>query len=317
VVELRRLGRSGLEVSAVGLGCNNFGGRIGAKETDAVVGRALDLGVTLFDTADIYGERGGSETLLGRALGKRRGDVVIATKFGGKMGDGPYDHGASRRWIHRAVEGSLKRLGTDWIDVYQLHFPDPTTPQGETLQALDHLVREGKVRYIGCSNFAGWQIAESVWISRTHSYSSYISAQNQYNLLDRRIEREVVPACEHFAIGLLPYFPLASGFLTGKYRRGEAPPADTRMAKMGQMAERTLTAPNFDVLDALETFTRDRGHDVLELAICWLLANPLTSSVIAGATKPEQVTANVKAAQWRLAKDELDQVDRLTRRRGQ
>ena len=231
------------------------------------------------------------------------------------MGEGPYEHGASRRWIVRAVEGSLKRLGTDWIDVYQLHFPDPSTPQGETLQALDYLVKEGKVRYIGCSNFAGWQIAEATWISRTHGYAAYISAQNQYNLLDRRIEREVIPACQHFTVGLLPYFPLASGFLTGKYRRGEKPAEDTRMAKMGQMAERTLTAPNFDVLEALETFARDRGHSILELAVSWLLANPQTSSVIAGATKPEQVTANVKAGQWKLTPDEMQQVDKLTRRR--
>jgi aryl-alcohol dehydrogenase-like predicted oxidoreductase len=314
-MELRRLGKSGLEVSAIGLGCNNFGGRIGARETDAVVGRALDEGITLFDTADIYGERGGSETQLGKALGKRRQDVVIATKFGAKMGEGPYEQGASRRWIYRAVENSLARLGTDWIDLYQLHFPDASTPQGETLQALDALVKEGKVRYIGCSNFAGWQIAEATWIARTHGYSAYISAQNQYNLLDRRIEREVIPSCDHFSLGLLPYFPLASGFLTGKYKRGEKPAEDTRMAKMGQMAERTLTEANFAVLDSLERFASERGRSVLELAISWLLAHPRTSSVIAGATKPEQVTANVKAGQWKLTMDEMNQVDKLTRRR--
>jgi aryl-alcohol dehydrogenase-like predicted oxidoreductase len=314
-VELRRLGRSGLEVSAIGLGCNNFGGRIGAKETDAVVGQALDSGITLFDTADVYGERGGSETLLGKALGKRRQQVVIATKFGSKMGDTPYEQGGSRRWIYRAVDNSLQRLGTDWIDLYQIHFPDASTPQGETLQALDALVKEGKVRYIGCSNFAGWQIAEATWISRTHGYAAYISAQNQYNLLDRRIEREVIPSCDHFALGLLPYFPLASGFLTGKYRRGEAPAEDTRMGKMAQMAERTLTEPNFAVLDGLEKFASERGRSVLELAISWLLANPRTSSVIAGATKPEQVTANVKAGQWKLTADEMQQVDKLTKRR--
>jgi aryl-alcohol dehydrogenase-like predicted oxidoreductase len=172
------------------------------------------------------------------------------------------------------------------------------------------------VRYIGCSNFAGWQIGEAIWISRTNGFASYISAQNQYNLLDRRIEREVIPACEHYTVGLLPYFPLASGFLTGKYRRGETPAEDTRMAKMGQMAERTLTGPNFDVLEALEAFARERGHGILELAVSWLLANPLVSSVIAGATKPEQVTANLTAAQWRLTPEEIEQVNRLTRRRG-
>jgi aryl-alcohol dehydrogenase-like predicted oxidoreductase len=314
-LELRRLGRSGLEVSAVGLGCNNFGGRIGAKETDAVVGAALDCGITLFDTADVYGERGGSERLLGKALGKRRQDVVIATKFASPMGDGPYERGGSRRWIYRAVEGSLERLGTDWIDLYQMHFPDASTPLGETLHALDYLVEQGKVRYVGCSNFAGWQIAESIWIARTNGYASFISAQNQYNLLDRRIEREVLPSCAHYTIGMLPYFPLASGFLTGKYRRGETPAADTRMGKMAQMAQRTLTPENFAQLDALDTYARERGHDILELAIGWLLAQPLVSSVIAGATRPEQVTANVKAGEWRLTPDEVEQVNRLTKRR--
>lgn len=314
-MEFRSLGRSGLQVSVVGLGCNNFGSRCDAKETDAVVGRALEEGITLFDTADIYGDRGGSERLLGKALGKRRSEVVIATKFGGRMGEGPYPHGASRRWILRAVEASLERLETDYIDLYQIHFPDASVPHGETLRALDDLVRAGKVRYVGCSNFASWQLAESIWISRTNGYPSYISAQNLYNLLDRRIERELVPACRHYQVGVLPYFPLASGFLTGKYQKDEAPPQDSRMAKMPQMAERTMTDKNFEILAGLENFAAERERSLLDLAMGWLASQPFVASVIAGATKPEQVAQNVRAAEWCLSEEELREVDGLTRRR--
>ena len=228
-MEFRSLGSSGLQVSLVGLGCNNFGRRCDAEQTRAVVHRALDEGVNFFDTADMYGERGGSEELLGKALGSRRDDIVLATKFGAPMGDAPDQRGASRRWIQRALEASLRRLGTDYIDLYQLHFPDASTPQEETLRALDDLVRAGKVRYLGCSNFASWQLVDALWISRDSGLSSYVSAQNLYNLLDRRIERELVPACREFGVGVLPYFPLASGFLTGKYRRGRPAPRGTRM----------------------------------------------------------------------------------------
>lgn len=313
-MEFRNLGSSGLKVSLVGLGCNNFGMRCDAEQTRAVVHRALDEGITLFDTADIYGNRGGSEELLGRALGPRRQDVIVATKFGMVMGDGPYKRGASRRYINAAVEASLKRLNTDYIDLYQLHFPDPETPQHETLEALTDLVRAGKVRYIGSSNFAGWQQVDAMWISRRHNLAQYISAQNQYNLLDRRIERELIPACRQFGVGILPYFPLASGFLTGKYRKGSEPPKDTRFGMMRSMASQVLNEGNFTILDKLEEFARAHGHSMLELAVGWLASQAQVSSVIAGATRPEQVTDNVKAGGWKLSAEELDEVDKLTRR---
>jgi aryl-alcohol dehydrogenase-like predicted oxidoreductase len=313
-MECARLGRSGLQVSVVGLGCNNFGWRCDAEQTRAVVERALEEGVTLFDTADMYGNRGGSEELLGKALGSRRHQVVVATKFGAPMGDGPYEHGASRRYIHRAVEASLRRLGTDYIDLYQIHFPDSSTPQEETLGALDDLVRTGKVRYIGCSNFAGWQLADAQWISRAGGLASYVSAQNLYNLLDRRIERELVPACRHFEVSVLPYFPLASGLLTGKYRRGAEPPEGSRLATVGRMAEQALTDANFDRVEALERYARERGRGLLDLAMGWLAAQPHVASVISGATRPDQVTANVRASEWKLGADELAEVDALARR---
>ena len=313
-MEKRALGRSGLLVSVVGLGCNNFGMRCDEAQSRAVVDRAIDEGVDFFDTADIYGQ-GESERMLGKALGKRRADVMIATKFGGRFLTEPLTPGgASARSIHRSVEASLARLGTDYIDLYQLHFPDSVTPQEETLRTLNDLVHSGKVRYLGCSNFAAWQVADAAWIARTQNLTPYVSAQNLYNLIDRRIERELVGACRHFGLGILPYFPLASGFLTGKYRRGQEPAEDSRMAAMPQAAERTLNDQNFAVLERLEAFARERQHTVLELAVSWLLAQEDVSCVIAGATRPEQVAANVAAAQWRLSRDELEEIDRLTRR---
>ncbi len=313
-MEYRRLGDSGLKVSLAGLGCNNFGMRCDAEQTRAVVHRALDEGITFFDTADIYGNRGGSEEMLGRALGNRRRDVIVASKFGMPMGDGPYMRGGSRRYIMAAVEASLRRLATDYIDVYQIHQPDPETPQEETLSALNDLVRSGKVRYIGNSNFSGWQIADADWISRTHGWPRYVSAQNQYNLLDRRIEREVLPACRKFGLGMLPYFPLASGFLTGKYRRGAELPAGTRLALMQPMAKQVLTEANFLILEKLDEFARNAGRTIVELAMSWLACRPEVSSVIAGATRPEQVTENVKACGWKLSLEELREVDEITRR---
>jgi aryl-alcohol dehydrogenase-like predicted oxidoreductase len=312
-VEYRNLGNSGLKVSAVGLGCNNFGMRNNAEQTRAIVHRSLDEGVTLFDTADIYGNRGGSEEMLGKALGERRRDVVVATKFGMAMGDGPYLRGGSRRYIAAAAEASLKRLGTDYIDLYQIHMPDPETPQQETLEALSDLVHSGRVRYIGCSNFAAWQTVDACWISRANDLAGYVSAQNQYNLLDRRIERELIPACRQFGVGILPYFPLASGFLTGKYRRGAEPPKGTRLSMIQRMAEQTLTDANFAILEGLEKFARDHNHTLLELAIGWLASQPQVSSVIAGATSPEQVSENVKAGNWKLTSEELAEIDKLTR----
>ena len=298
----------------MGLGCNNFGRRCDQEQTAAVVQKALELGITFFDTADIYGPRGLSEEFLGRALEGHRRDAIIATKFVGPMGEGPLWGGASRRYIFEAVEASLRRLGTDYIDLYQIHFPDQRTPIQETLRALDDLVRQGKVRYAGCSNFAGWQVVEAQWIARTEHLSPLVSAQNQYNLLDRRIERELVPACSAYGLSVLPYFPLASGFLSGKYRSGQALPEGTRLASAGPMAERVLTEGNFELLTKLEGFAQARGHSVLELAIGWLASQPHVASVIAGATRPEQVEQNVRAGQWRLTADELAEVDTITRR---
>ncbi len=311
-MEYRRLGRSGLQVSLAGLGCNNFGMRIDAEQTKAVVHRALDEGITLFDTADIYGGRGASEEMLGKALGARRHEVVVASKFGMVMGEGPYLRGGSRRWAIAACEASLKRLGTDYLDLYQIHTPDTSTPEQETLEALDTLVRSGKVRYIGCSNYAGWQLADSIGISRANGLASYVSAQNQYNLLDRSIERELIPACRHYGVGILPFFPLASGFLTGKYRKGVQPPKDTRFGAMKPLADRVLNDANFATLERLEQFAASHGHTMVEVAIGWLVAQPETSSVISGATRPEQVAENVKAVGCKLTKDELAEIEKIT-----
>jgi aryl-alcohol dehydrogenase-like predicted oxidoreductase len=313
-MEYRRLGNSGLQVSLAGLGCNNFGMRIDAEQTRAVVHRALDEGITLFDTADIYGNRGQSEEMLGKALGNRRHEVVLASKFGMAMGDGPYKIGGSRWYITRACEGSLKRLGTDYLDLYQIHQPDPLTPEEETLSTLDTLVRAGKVRYLGHSNYAGWQAADAAWIAKSHGWTPYVSAQNQYNLLDRSIEKELMPACREFGVGILPFFPLASGFLTGKYRRGEKPAEGTRFAAMRRLADPMLTEANFALLERLDEFAGKRGHTLLELAIGWLATQPEISSVISGATSPEQVKQNAKAINWKLTAEEMDEVSKLTRK---
>lgn len=313
-MEYRNLGRSGLQVSIVGLGCNNFGMRIDRPQTEAVVHAALDAGINFFDTADVYGGRGKSEEFLGAALKNRRRDAVIASKFTSPMGEGPLWSGASRRYIREAVEDSLRRLNTDYIDLYQVHFPDPKTPIEETMTTLDDLVRGGKVRYIGCSNFAGWQVVESQWIARHEHLTPFVSAQNQYNLLDRRIERELVPACGKYGLGILPYFPLASGFLTGKYQRGEAPAEGTRLAAWGPRANTLLTDVNFDTLEGLRQFAEQRGRTTVELAIGWLASHDYVPSVIAGATRPEQVQQNVQAAEWRLTPDEMAEIDQITRR---
>jgi len=304
----RRLGRSGLVVSVVGLGCNNFGRKLDADATRAVVEAALDVGINFFDTADIYGEpHGTSEEYLGAALRGRRDDVVVATKFGMDMSgmNGP-DFGArgARRYIVRAVEASLRRLGTDYIDLYQMHEPDPNTPIEETLSALDDLVRDGKVRYLGNSNFAGWQIADAAWTARTHGFTPFVSAQNHYSLLQRDVETEVVPACTTFGLGLLPYFPLANGLLTGKYKRGAAPPAGSRLAGGGRYAQRLAAAP-WDTIEAIEKYAAQRGRSMLEVAIGGLAAQPAVASVIAGATTPEQVRANAAAGSWQPTAEDL------------
>jgi aryl-alcohol dehydrogenase-like predicted oxidoreductase len=300
-MEYRRIGNSGLKVSAVGLGCNNFGMRCDEAQTRAVVHKAIEIGITLFDTADVYGGRGMSESLLGKALGDKRKDIVLATKFGAPMGSSPLERGGARRYVMSAVEASLRRLGTDYIDLYQMHFPDPETPIEETLSALDEVVRQGKVRYIGCSNFAGWQLIDASHTAKQRGFSRFISAQNHYNLLERTIRHELLPACTHAQVGVLPYFPLASGLLTGKYHRGEKPGQDTRLGLWGDRASGLLSDKSFDKVDAFNGFARERGKTLLDLAFGWLLSQPQIASVIAGATRPDQLESNVKAGEYRLS----------------
>jgi aryl-alcohol dehydrogenase-like predicted oxidoreductase len=307
-MKMRRLGTSGLKVSEVGLGCNNFGMRIDQKATQEVVDAALDAGITFFDTADIYGGTK-SEEFLGKALGKRRQDIILATKFGMRIGDDERRKGGSRRWIMRAVEDSLSRLGTDYIDLYQFHAPDPDTPIDETLRALDDLVSQGKVRYIGNSNFTGWQIADADWTAA--GGTRFVSAQNLYSLLERKVEFEVLPACEHFGLGFLPFFPLASGLLSGKYRRGEKPPEGTRLAAWGARGAAAMSDKNFDKVEALTGWAEARGHTILELAFAWLLGHEVVSSVIAGATSAEQVKTNAATASWSLTSEEVSEVGAL------
>ncbi|WP_341358206.1 aldo/keto reductase [Georgenia sp. M64] len=314
-MDLNQLGTSGLSVSVVGLGCNNLG-RAGTRTESAegaaeVVHAALDAGVTFFDTADVYGrEPGLSEELLGRALGRRRADVVVATKFGMDMnGVNGADFGArgSRRYVMRAVEASLRRLGTDWIDLYQLHAPDPRTPVEETLAALDDLVHAGKVRYVGHSNRAGWQIADAEHVARARGLTRFVSAQNHYNLLDRRAELEVLPAAQAYGLGVLPYFPLANGLLTGKYSRGTAPEG----SRLTRTRQHLLEDTDFDQLARFGSFARDRGLSEVEVAFSWLASRPAVASVIAGATSAEQVRQNAVSAAWVPSAADLAELDEI------
>ncbi len=305
-MEYRRLGTSGLLVSALGLGTNNLGSRLDESGSRAVVEAALNAGVTFFDTADIYG-RGASESALGAALGARRSDVIVATKAGGAFGDRPWERGVSRRWLMAAVEGSLRRLRTDWIDLYQVHFPDPATPVEETLRALDDLVHAGKVRYVGTSNFAAWQIVEADWTARVEHLARPVSVQHHYNLIRRDIQADILPAARAYGLGVIPYLPLASGFLAGKYRPGAMPPAGRLIGSPS--ADRILTEANFRRLEQLEALATDRGHSILDLAFAWLLSQAEIGSVIASASSPEQVRANAAAAEWRLTPEEMAAVD--------
>jgi aryl-alcohol dehydrogenase-like predicted oxidoreductase len=304
-MEHRPLGRSGLVVSTVGIGCNAFGSRADQETVDRIVGAALDSGVTFFDTADTY-SRGVSEQMLGKALGSRRDDVVVATKFGMDMGglNGP-DHEArgSRRYVRRAVAASLQRLGTDHIDLYQLHQPDRVTPVEETLAALGELVAEGKVRYVGCSNFAAWEVAHAHHVARELNVPGFVTAQNEYSLYNRAAEEELLPSCRALGLSVLPYFPLAYGLLTGKYRRGEPAPDGSRLAHRGQ--EHRLQGADFDRVEELARFAESRGIDLLTLAVGGLAAQPGVGSVIAGVSKPEQVEANVRAASWHPSDEDL------------
>jgi aryl-alcohol dehydrogenase-like predicted oxidoreductase len=307
----RSLGDSGLMVSVAGLGCNNFGRRVDLAGTRAVVDAAMDAGITMLDTSDTYGDGGASEELLGEVLAGRREQVVLATKFGHQgydMGYGPAAGAkGGRAYIRRAVEASLRRLRTDYIDLYQLHTPDPVTPVAETLAALTELVTEGKVRYLGNSNFTGWQIADAAHVARAAGTAPFVSAQNHWSLLEREVEAEVLPAARHFGLGVLPYFPLANGLLTGKVRRGQAPPAGSRLASRPGY----VTDDKLDRVEALIAWAAERGRTVLEVAVGALAARDGCACVIAGATTPEQVKANAAAAEWVPSAGELADVDRI------
>jgi aryl-alcohol dehydrogenase-like predicted oxidoreductase len=308
-MEYRALGNSGLQVSLAGLGTNNFGRRCDAEQTAKVVHRALDHGINFIDTADVYGGSL-SEEYIGKALGNRRRDTILATKFVSPMGEGPLWKGASRRYLMEAVHSSLRRLQTDYIDLYQVHFWDPNTPIEETMRALDDLVHAGDVRYVGCSNFTAWQIVESQWVARHEHLTPFISTQNPYSLLDRSVEREVAPVGQRYGLSLIPYSPLAGGFLTGKYRQGEEPPAGARFSGSGtQQGGRWMTDQNCQTLQALEQFAEDHDHRVGELALAWLASQPFVGSVISGAMTPDQVEENVRATEWRLSPEELAKLD--------
>jgi aryl-alcohol dehydrogenase-like predicted oxidoreductase len=311
-MEYRRLGNSGLRVSELGLGANNFGWWADEQTSIAVINHALDVGINYIDTADMY-DRGRSEEFVGKALKGKRANVIIATKFATPMAEGPNDKGGSRHYIMKAVEASLKRLQTDYIDVYQMHNPDTETPIEETLSALDDLVHAGKVRYIGCSNFAAWQLCEALWTSTVNHLHSFVTVQVRYNVLERSIETELVPCCRKYGIGVIPWGPLAGGFLTGKYQQGEQAPAEARLAKPVGIYSHIFTDDNWNKLSNLKAFAAVHGHTIAELAIAWLRAKPWITSVIAGARTVEQLSANMPAMQWKLTDEEITEIDAIAR----
>jgi aryl-alcohol dehydrogenase-like predicted oxidoreductase len=316
-VEFRFIGNSGIKVSVAGLGCNNFGGRIDFAATERVVHKALDLGINFFDTADTYGgggsggAKGASEEYLGKILGPCRREVIIASKFGLPMNDGASERNASSHYVVNALEASLKRLNTDYIDLYQVHFPDPATPIEETLTALDALVRQGKVRAVGIANFEIWQLVDAVRTAKSLGLAVPISLQHQFSLLVRDAEQELLPMVANFGMGFLPYYPLAGGFLTGKYLRDVALPAGSRLATTKRLADRYITERNWNLIEKLTVFAEERGHNLVDLAFAWLLGHDVMASVIAGASMPEQVASNVAAAQWTLSTEEMDAVEEL------
>ena len=312
VMEIRNLGGSGLRVSAVGLGCNNFGQRLDVEGTRKVIHAAFDAGITLFDTADVYGNRGGSESAMGEVLGDKRKEIVLATKFALPMDDEGVKKGASRRYIMKAVEDSLKRLRTDYIDLYQQHTYDPLTPIDETLRALSDLVSQGKVRYIGCSNLPAWRVAEATLTAKAINVPGFVSIQDEYSLVVRDIEKELQPAAKAYNLGILPYFPLASGLLTGKYAAGADAPAGTRFATVPRLRDRYATEKNVGIVEKLKAFAAERGHSMLELAFSWLASRPQVASVIAGATRPEQIGQNAKAIAWKLTDEDIAAIDTIT-----
>ena len=311
-MQKRKLGSHGPEVSLVGLGTNNFGGRIDLAASRRVVDKALDLGVTLIDTADTYGGQGGSEEFLGQILGPRRKSIVLATKFGLPMDEAGKLRGASRGYVMRAVEASLRRLKTDWIDLYQLHRPDPQTPIEETLRALDDLKQAGKIRFIGCSNLSAAQLEEAQDVARRQRLAAFVCCQDEYSLLARGLEKDLVAVMRKHGLSLLPYFPLASGLLTGKYKQGTPPPPDSRLGNNPPRAGRVLSERNWRVTAALSAFATAHGHTLLELAMSWLASQSFIASIIAGATKPEQVEQNVAALSWALGPADLAEIDRIT-----
>jgi len=309
-MEYRRLGHSGLKVTEIGLGGNNFGWYADEQTSIDVIHHALDMGVNYIDTADMY-DRGNSEAFVGKALQGKRYRVIIATKFGLPMGEGPNEKGGSRYYMMRAVEKSLKRLKTDYIDLYQIHAPDSTTPIEETLRAFDDLVRSGKVRYIGCSNFAAWQLCDGIWTSRGCNLPSFVTNQVRYNILEREIEKELVPCCKAYNIGIIPWGPLSGGFLTGKYSKGMKPKLDGKQLKPPRLYDPVFLDTNWDRLVKLENFAAEQGHKLADLAIAWLLAKPYVSTVIAGVRTNDQVSANVAAADWRLTPEEINEVESI------
>jgi aryl-alcohol dehydrogenase-like predicted oxidoreductase len=309
-MEYRRLGNSGLKVSEIGLGGNNFGGRADKETSIEIINHALEMGINFIDTAEMYAQ-GRSEELVGQAVKGKRSQVIIATKFGHYATVGLTEQGGSRSYIMKAVDASLRRLNADYIDLYYFHSPDAETPIQETLRTLDTLIQAGKVRYIGCSNFATWQISEAAWTSKVHNLESFIAVQPKYNLLDRSIEQELVPCCQTHGIGVVPWGPLASGFLTGKYHRGREIPSGMRLAKPFPIYSDILTNTNFDKLAKLEAFANERGHSVGELAIAWLLSHPWLGSVIAGVMNVEQLSANVAAVTWKLTTEDKVEIDKI------
>ncbi len=313
-MEYRRLGTSGLKVSALGLGTNSMGRRVDEQGAKRIIDQALGLGINFIDTANIYGG-GLSEEYIGKALKGKRQQAILATKFGRVMDDTPNGRGASCSHIADQVEGSLKRLGTDFIDLYQLHIHDPDTPIEETLRALDNCVRQGKVRYIGCSQVSAWQACEAVWTSIHLNLNAFVSVQSHYNLLQREIEKEMVPFCRAYGLGIIPYFPLEGGVLTGKYRLGEPAPKGSRFAG-NQADNKRMSKRNLSIVAGLQKFTEQRGKTVAELAVAWLLADPLVSTVIAGATRPEQVLANERSVGWDLTPEELKEIDAIVQSEG-
>ena len=310
-MQRRKLGNSGLKVSVVGLGCNNFGRAIDLEGSRKVVDKAFDLGINFFDTADIYG-RGASERILGEVLGARRHEIVLATKVGMVMDDAGLLIGGSRRYIMASVEGSLKRLKTDHIDLYYMHQTDPSTPIEESLRAMDDLVHQGKVRYIACSNFPGWQVADAHWTSKHLNLNAFVASQDEYSLVQRKPEAELIPSIAARGMGLVPYFPLASGLLTGKYRK-DAMPKGARLTESAYFANWHLSDANWKKVEGLEAFCKAKGHSLIELAFSWLAAQPAVASIIAGATTPEQLEQNAKSAGWALDADDLAAVDKLTK----